>query len=150
MAAVGAWSILCVLHWRRGAWPVPWALYGRYGSVAGPLGPVWPPWWRGRSPGPRMDAGGRGLSPGSFLASVGSRPVPWATYGRRGGVADPLCPVWPKWGRGRALGPRMAAMGAWPIPWAPYGHLVGVVGPLGPVWPLWGRGRSPGPRMTTL
>ena len=35
-----------------GAWPVPWAPCGRRGGVAGPLGPVWPPWWLGRSPGP--------------------------------------------------------------------------------------------------
>jgi len=27
-----------------GAWLVPWAPYGRRGSVAGPLGFVWPSW----------------------------------------------------------------------------------------------------------
>ena len=37
-------------------------------------------------------------------------------YGRRGGVAGPLGPVWPPWGRGRSPGPRMAAEGAWPVP----------------------------------
>jgi len=36
-----------------GAWQVPWAPYGRRGCVAGPLGPVWLPWGRGRFPRPR-------------------------------------------------------------------------------------------------
>ena len=27
-----------------GAWPCPWAAYGRRGDVAGTLGSVWPPW----------------------------------------------------------------------------------------------------------
>jgi len=39
-----------------GAWLVPWVLYGRRGCLAGPLGPMWPPWGRGRSPGPRVAA----------------------------------------------------------------------------------------------
>jgi len=42
------------------AWPNPWALYGRHEGVLGLLGPVWPPWGRGQSPGPRMEAVGRG------------------------------------------------------------------------------------------
>jgi len=58
------------------AWPVSWAPYGRRGGVASALGPVWPPWGRGR-----------------FLGSV-----------------------WLPWERGRSLGPRIAAVGAWPVP----------------------------------
>jgi len=128
-----------------GVWPVPWALFDCRGGVAGnldlsgrregvvdPLGPVWPPFRRGRSPGPR-------------LAALVAWLVPWAPSGRLGGVAGPLGPVWSPWGRGRSPGPRMVAMGAWPVPWAPYGRPVGVVGPLGPVWPPWGRGRPLGP-----
>jgi len=61
------------------AWLVPWAPYGRLEGVADPLGPVWQPWGRGRSPGPRM-------------AAVGASPVPLALYGRSGGVGGPLCP----------------------------------------------------------
>jgi len=67
MAAVGA----CLF---------PWAPYGRRKGVAVPLGPVWPPLGRGRSPWTRM-------------ASVGVWPVPWVPYGRRWGVAGPLGPV---------------------------------------------------------
>jgi len=74
-----------------GAWPVPWAQYGRRRGVAGLLGPVWPPWGRGRSPGSRM-------------AAVGAWLVPWAPYGCVGGVAGPLGTVWPLWGRGRSPG----------------------------------------------
>jgi len=50
------------------------------------------------------------------MAAVLAWPVHWAPYGRRGGVAGPLGPVWPPWGRGRSPGPRMAAVGAWPVP----------------------------------
>jgi len=46
-----------------GAWPFHWAPCGRRGGVVGPLGPVWPPWGRGRSPEPRV-------------AAVGAWPVP--------------------------------------------------------------------------
>jgi len=46
------------------------ASYGRRGGVDGPLGPVWPPWGRGRSPGP-------------CLGAVGAWPFPWAPSGRR-------------------------------------------------------------------
>jgi len=82
------------------------------------------------------------------MAAVGAWRVPWAPYGRRGGVAGPLNPEWPPWGRGRFHGLRMDALGAWPVPWAPYcrrwgvagpeapnGCHGGVAGPLGPVWP---------------
>jgi len=71
------------------AWPVPWAPCGRRGGVAGFLGRVWPPWGRGRSPGPRV-------------AAVGAWPVPWAPCGCSGGVVGPLGPVWPPWGPGRS------------------------------------------------
>jgi len=71
--------------------------------MAGPLGPVWPPWGRGRSPGARVVA-------------VGTWPVRWAPCGCRGGVARPLGPVWLPWGRGRSLGPRVVTLGAWPVP----------------------------------
>ena len=40
------------------AWTVTWAPCGRRGGVAGPLGPVWPTWGRGRSPGPSTAAVG--------------------------------------------------------------------------------------------
>jgi len=33
-----------------GARPVSWAPYGRLEGVAGPLGPTWPQWGRGRYP----------------------------------------------------------------------------------------------------
>jgi len=62
--------------------------------VAGPLGPVWPPWGRGRYPGPR-------------LAAVGAWPVPWSPSDRRAGVAVPLVPVYQPWKRGRLPGPRV-------------------------------------------
>jgi len=39
-----------------GVWPAPWAPFGRRGGVAGHLGYVWPPWERGRFPGPRVVA----------------------------------------------------------------------------------------------
>jgi len=106
---------------------------------------VWPPWGRGRSPGPRV-------------AAVGAWPVPWATCGRRGGVVGSLGHVWPPLGRGRFPVPRVAAVGAWPVPLAACGRRGGVAGPLaqcgrgggvadplGFVLPPWGRGRSPGP-----
>jgi len=41
-----------------GAWQVPWDPYLCRVGVAGPLGPVWPPWGRGRSPETRMAAAG--------------------------------------------------------------------------------------------
>jgi len=56
MAAVGARLVPWALYGRRGAWLGPWAPYGRRGGVADPLGPVWLPWERGQSPGPRMAA----------------------------------------------------------------------------------------------
>jgi len=108
------------------------------------------PWERGRSAGLRV-------------AAVGARPVSWALYGCREGVASPHGLVWPPWGRGRSPRPRMAAVGAWTVPWAlygrrggvavpwaPYGVREGVAGPLDPIWLPWGRGRSPGPHMAAV
>jgi len=46
------------------------------------------------------------------MAAVGASLDPWASYGRRGGVAGPLGTAWP--------------------PWV-------VASPLGRVWPSWGR-----------
>jgi len=159
-----------------GVWPDPWAPLGRRGGVAIPLGPAWPPW-------------GRGQSPGFHMAAVGAWLVPWTPYSRRGGVSGPpglvlspwsvaSCldpvwspwecgrstghrmtavgrgrspgPVWPPWGRGRSPGPRTAAMGAWPVPWSQHGRRGGVAGPLVPVCPPWGRGWSPGSRWPPL
>jgi len=74
-----------------GAWPVPWATYGRLGGVAGALGPVWSPWGVAR---------------------------PWVLYGYRAGVASPLGPVWPPWVRDLLLRPRMVAVGACRVPLA--------------------------------
>jgi len=134
-AAVGSWPVPGTRMAAVGAWPFPWVFFGRrwgvagflrqYGrrlGVAGPLYPVWPPWgcivtlshvrllWgHGRSPGPRMIA-------------VGVCPVPWASYGCRGGVAGPLGPVWPPCMRGQSPGPRIAAVGAWSVPWVLYGR----------------------------
>jgi len=72
MAAVGAWLLSC-------------ALYGRRCGVAGPLGPVFPPWDRGWSPGPRLAVVGCGLSPGLRMAAVGrvqsSKPCMAAVWG---------------------------------------------------------------------
>jgi len=73
-----------------GAWPVLWAFCGRRGGVAGHLGPVWPPWGRGRSPGPRVAAVGAWPVLWAPCGAVGAWPVLWAPYGRRGGVACPL------------------------------------------------------------
>jgi len=73
-----------------GAWPVPLALYGRFGSVAGLLGPEWSPWGLDRSFKPRM-------------AAVWAWPVPLLAYGRTGGVAGPLGPVWPPWRLAKSL-----------------------------------------------
>ena len=41
---VGAWPVPWARMAAVGTWPVPWAPCGRRGGVAGPLGPVWPPW----------------------------------------------------------------------------------------------------------
>jgi len=89
-----------------GAWQVLWALRGRRGGMAGPLGPKLPPW--------------------------GAWPVPRALYGRRGGVAGPLDLKWPLWGVacprgpvwmlwecGLSSGPRLATVEMWPVPWSP-------------------------------
>ena len=61
-------------------------------------------------------------------------------YGRRGGVAGPLGPVWPLLGRGWSFGSCVAVVGAWPVLWTPCGRRGGVAAPLDPVWPPWGRG----------
>jgi len=124
--------------------PVPWVPSDRRGGVPGPLGPVWPPWGRGRSPETR-------------LATVKAWPVPWAPFGCHGGVGGPLGPVLPPRGRGRSPGPRLspwwlgrfprprlyavgawltpepglATVRAWPVPWAPPGCHGSVAGPLG-------------------
>jgi len=79
--------------------------------MAGPLGPVWPPW-------------GVACSVGR-VAAVGTWLVLWVPCGRLGGVAGPLGPVWLPWGRGRSPGqgwlpwgrgrfpgPRLAVVGA--------------------------------------
>jgi len=154
IGVVGAWPLFYASYAFREGVAHPLAPYCRRGGVAGPLGHVWPPRRRVRYPRPRM-------------AAMRVRPVPWAPYRRRGGVAPPwvsycrrgsvatlLGFVWLPWGRGRSLGPRMAAVGAWPVPWNPYGRRGGVAGPwapygcsggvggpFGPEWPKWGCGR---------
>jgi len=59
------------------AWPLPWALYGRRGRVAGPLGPAWHVLWA-----PCGHHGGVG----GPLATV------WPSWkrGRRWGLTGPL------------------------------------------------------------
>jgi len=42
-----------------------------------------------------MAAWGRIPSPALQMAAVGAWPVPFALYGRRGGVARPLSLLWP-------------------------------------------------------
>jgi len=131
-----------------GAWPVAYAPYGRRGGVARPLGPVWPPWKLACRLAPVWPPLGRGSSFGSRILAFGAWPVPWAPYGRRGGVARPLGPVWPPWVCGPSLGPvlppwlrgpspelHIAALGALPVPWALYGRRGGVASPLGPALP---------------
>jgi len=54
------------------------------------------------------------------MAFEGVWPVPWAPYGRHGGVAGILDPGWLPWGLGWSPGPHMATVGAWPISWNPY------------------------------
>ena len=132
-----------------GAWPVPWAPYGRRGYVDVPLGPVWPPWRRRQSRGPCMDAG--------------SLAGPLTPYGCHGGVAGLLGSVRLPFGRGRFSGPCMAAVGAWPVSCGTLGCRGGVASPVGLVcmpggpgwspdriWPPWRRGRSPGLRMVAV
>jgi len=125
---VGAWPVPLASCSRRKASPVhevrvsavevrPVFLVacGRRAFAAGPLGFVYQPWGRGRSPRPRV-------------AAVGALSVPLAPCGRRGGVVGPPGPVWPTCGRGRSHwhlvfavgcgwspGPRVAAVGAWPV-----------------------------------
>jgi len=64
------------------AWPIPLAPCGRRGVVTSQVGPVWPPWGRGRSTGPRV-------------AAVGAWPIPLALCGLCGGVASFRGPVRP-------------------------------------------------------
>ena len=77
VAAVGAWPVPWASCGHLGAWPVDWVSWGCRGGVAGPLGFVGLPWWRGRSPGLRG-------------AAVGAWPVTYASCGRHGGVSGPL------------------------------------------------------------
>jgi len=51
MVAVGAWPVLYAPYCRRGGVDSPWAPCGRRGGVTGPVGLVWPPWWRAFSLG---------------------------------------------------------------------------------------------------
>ena len=97
-------------------------VHGRHGGGAAPLGPVWPPWGRGRSPGPRMAAVGAWPLPSAPPGRRGGVAAPGAPPCSRGGVAAPPGPVCPPWRRGCSPGPRMAAVGVWPVPWAPYGR----------------------------
>ena len=139
LAAAGAWPVPWAWFGRPGAWPVPWAWCGRRGGVAGLLGLVCPSRGRGRFPGLRVEA-------------VGAWRNPWASCGRRGGVACPLRLVWrpwvrggplryvfPPWGRGRSPRLRLDAVRAWPVPWSRRGGSPGVaVADLG-AWPVkWG------------
>ena len=97
VATVMAWPV----DWARvstvRAWPVPCTPSGCHGGMAGPLGPVWPPWVRGRSPGPRVAAMGCIWSRGPRLAAMGAWPVCRAPDGRRWCVAGLLAPGWPPW-----------------------------------------------------
>jgi len=168
LAAVGAWHVSgCRLHavgvrpffgpclaFVEG-WPNPLAFSCRLGGVAGPLGPVWPIWGRGQSPFPRLASWGRDRSPGFGLAAVVAWPFPWVRSGcvgacpfswiwsgRCGGLAGPLCSVWPPWRPGRSPWFGLASMGARPVIWVCSGRRGGMAGPLGAVWPPLGRGRS--------
>jgi len=69
--------------------------------VAGPLGPVWLRWGRGRYPGPRVAAVKAWPVLGLRVAAVGAWPVTWASCGRLKDVA---------------------AVGAGPVPWATWGR----------------------------
>jgi len=73
-----------------GAWPVPWAPYGRRGRVVGPLGPVWPPWGVACPLGTVGLQCVRGPSSGLCRAAVGAWTVPRSFYGRGGGMAGSL------------------------------------------------------------
>ena len=61
---------------------------------------MWPPRWRGRSPGLRV-------------AAVGAWQIAWSSCARRGVVAGPLVFVWPPWGRGWSPG----------LVWPPWGRV---------------------------
>jgi len=102
-----------------GAWPVHWFRVATVGS--------------GRSPGPRMDAVGAWPVIWSLsgccgvvnpLIAVGALPVPWSMSCCRGGVANPLVPVWLPMGRCRSPGPCLATVGAG---WSPASCLAAVV-----------------------
>jgi len=153
----------------------PWAPHGCCGGMARLLGLARLPRERGLSPGPRMAAVEAWLVSWAPSGHVGEWPTSWAQYGRRGGVACSLGPVWLPWGRGPSPGFRMAAVRPRPVPvpcmarggvarpqgfvlppwgvafpYAPYGCRGSVVRPLGPVLPVWGRGPSFLPRMATV
>jgi len=91
-----------------GASLVPWEQYGRRGGVA------------------------------FFSATFGTMKawLFWASFGRPGGIARHLGPIWPPSRRGPPTGPRMAAVGAWT--------------PRAAIWPPWGRDLSPGLRLAAV
>ena len=148
------------------ALPFPWATGGRRGVVAGPLGPRWPPWGHGESPGPRqadVEAWSFPRNPGGRRGGVGGLLGP---CGRSGGVAGPLHPIRLPWRCGRSpklqvaaaacrwcSGLRVAALGVWPVscthlaavgmwlaPWVPSGRYGSASGLLCPIWATWRRG----------
>ena len=110
------------------AWPIPLAMYGFCGGLAGVVGPV------GCHEGVVGYLGSYGCR-GGVACDLGPVWPPW-------GVAGPVGPGWPPWGRSRTPGPpwgrngcpkpRMATVGAWQIPWSQYGPRGDVAGPLGP------------------
>jgi len=86
------WPLPWGRGWFRGprgaaveAWPGLLALCGRRGSVADPLGPVWPPMVLVRSLGSRVATLGYGRSTELRVATQGAWPIPWAPCWRRGG-----------------------------------------------------------------
>jgi len=85
--------------------------YDRRGNVTRPQDPVWPPWGRGPSPGPRIAAVGRCPSFCPPMTTVGAWPIYYSPCGCRGGVASPLRLVWPLYGCGPSTGTRVAAEG---------------------------------------
>jgi len=66
---------------------VSWAPSGCRGGVDCPLGPIWPPWGRGRSPAPCLAAVGASPVLCAPSGRVGAWPIPWVQSGRRGGLA---------------------------------------------------------------
>ena len=158
VASVGVWTVPRAPSGLVAVCPVPWAPSGCRGGVTVPLGPIWPPWGRGRSCGPWVASVGAWTVPWVPSGLVEVWLVPWAPSGLCGGVTRLLGSVSAPLGRGCSPGPRVAAVGAflspgpqlatvgaWPVPRALSGCRGGVAGHLGPVRLLWGRGRSLGP-----